>query len=101
MYFNDFWAAILQTASHMTVTADCAQFSPPPHKKIVQQNVPRWQHQIEACSVKACMQPKRDRVQVVYNVVRAQTYTHELHSGMGRTASWKRPSVARDLASRR
>jgi len=38
------------------------------------------------------------RVQVVYVVIRARIYRHELRSGMGRIASWKRPSLARAWA---
>jgi hypothetical protein len=40
------------------------------------------------------------RVQVVNLIVHTQIYRHELHSGAGGTASWKRPSLTRAWASK-
>ena len=65
--FFSFHSRILRT-SHLQhklqTTHDCNSplcsvlSTPRPPKKTVQQNVHRWQHQIEACSVKTSMQPK-------------------------------------------
>ena len=43
-------------------------------------------------------QGTQTRLQLVYIVARTRIHRHELHSGMGRTASWKRPSLARAWA---
>jgi len=54
--------------------------------------------QIEDCSVKAFTQPKSELKS--YIVEHIQIYRHELHSGVGRTAIWKRPSLAQEWASK-
>ena len=60
--------------------------------EIVQQNVPRWQNQIDGYSMKHSMQPQPEFKSFTVHIymicaVHTRTLAPELHSAVGRTAS--------------